>query len=356
MAVYYQTYRPKNFLQIVGQKHVVVTLKNAIIQDKISHALLFTGPRGTGKTTMARIVTKALNCLEPNKETGEPCNNCDNCSLINKDRYLDLFEIDAASNRGIDDIRELRQKVAYKPTQGNYKVYIIDEAHMLTNEAFNALLKTLEEPPKSTIFILCTTEMEKVPETIISRCQVHGLRPLQKEEMVKRLIGICKKENIKASKDALKIIARTSKGGLRDAIGLLEQTATASNKKISVPIVNGILGKRFQDTIPNIIQTFIDKDDSGVMNIIEEEASKGTDFQLLLPEILEYLHEILHAKYELNNGEEFKEKAEAFDLKHFLLVVDLFNDSFNILRYNPNPRLLIEKTCIQACRPEIPGK
>ena len=218
----YLKYRPQNFKTIVGQDHIVTTLKNAIKHESLTHAYLFSGSRGTGKTSLARIIAKSLNCT--NLEEGvEPCDKCENCEAVLKGRLVDLIEIDAASNRGIDEIRELREKILFAPTQGKAKVYIIDEVHMLTKEAFNALLKTLEEPPAHAYFILATTEAHKIPETIISRCQQFNFRRISAEDIVKRLQEIGEEESVQAEPDALDLIAKISSGSLRDAIGLFEQ-------------------------------------------------------------------------------------------------------------------------------------
>lgn len=217
----YLKYRPQNFATIVGQEAVVITLKNAIKKQALNHAYLFCGPRGTGKTSTARIVAKSLNCLNTNE--AEPCDACENCQAILNHHLVDLIEIDAASNRGIDEIRELREKIQFAPSQGVAKIYIIDEVHMLTKEAFNALLKTLEEPPEHAYFILATTEAHKIPETIVSRCQQFSFKRITEENITERLTKICESESIQYEKDALMLIAKISRGGLRDAIGLLEQ-------------------------------------------------------------------------------------------------------------------------------------
>ena len=217
-------YRPKTFSEVVGQEVPVRVLKNAIRLGKLSHAYLFAGPRGTGKTTIARILTKAVNCLQPKE--GEPCGVCENCVAIDKGSFPDLIEIDAASNRGIDDIRSIRDAVSYAPIKGKYKVYILDEAHMLTKEAFNALLKTLEEPPPRTIFILCTTEYEKIIPTILSRCQRLIFSKLREDQIVENLKRICQKEGLECEEKALYMLAKLSDGGMRDAVSLLDQVST----------------------------------------------------------------------------------------------------------------------------------
>src|SRR5512141_2924528 len=208
----YRKSRPKGWDEVIGQGHVVQTLKNAIAADRVGHAYLFAGPRGTGKTTLARLLAKAVNCLEPNPKN-RPCNQCANCKAVNDNRFMDLIEIDAASNTGVEDIRELRDKINFSPSQGKFKVYIIDEVHMLSTQAFNALLKTLEEPPPHAIFVLATTEIHKIPATVLSRCQRHEFRRVPVDEIVGQLKVIVNAEKLQADDDALALIARQSAGG-----------------------------------------------------------------------------------------------------------------------------------------------
>jgi DNA polymerase III subunit gamma/tau len=225
----YRKYRPKEWDQVVGQDHVVTTLKNAIAADRVAHAYLFAGSRGTGKTTLARLLAKSVNCLNPDPAK-RPDNECENCKAVNENRFLDLIEIDAASNTSVDDVRDLRDKINFSPSQGKYKIYIIDEVHMLSTAAFNALLKTLEEPPPHAIFVLATTEIHKIPATVLSRCQRHEFRRVPVDEIVKQLKTILKAEKIQADDDVLIQIARQSAGGMRDAISLLDQLSSTGDK------------------------------------------------------------------------------------------------------------------------------
>lgn len=233
-------YRPKSFKEVIGQDFVVKTLKNAVKLNRVSHAYIFAGPRGVGKTTIARILAKTLNCLNP--QDFEPCNKCENCLEIEKGSFPDMYEIDAASNRGIDDIRTIRDNVNYQPIKGKYKIYIIDEAHMLTKEAFNALLKTLEEPPPKNIFILATTELYKIPETIKSRCQVFLFKPPTKSQIKAYLLRILENEKIPYEDQAVDLLSQELEGGMRDSASLLDQAVTYSEGRLTVKSVEEILG------------------------------------------------------------------------------------------------------------------
>src|SRR5690554_4568063 len=242
----YRTYRPKFFKDVYGQKVIVQTLQNALLHEKFAHAYIFSGPRGTGKTSVAKIVAKTLNCLKA--PVKEPCGKCDICLGIDKGDVPDIIEIDAASNNGVDEIRDLRDKVKYAPSVGKYKVYIIDEVHMLTQAAFNALLKTLEEPPKNVVFILATTEAHKVPATILSRCQRFDFKNIEIKDIEENLKVIVNKENLKISDEALYAIANTAEGGMRDALSLLDQVISFTNDEITeedVYKVSGGLSRRF---------------------------------------------------------------------------------------------------------------
>jgi len=266
-------YRPKRFSEVVGQDVAVRVLRNAVRLNKLSHAYLFAGPRGTGKTTLARILTKAVNCLQP--EEGEPCGRCENCLSIDKGNFPDLIEIDAASNRGIDDVRAIRDAVSYAPIKGKYKVYILDEAHMLTREAFNALLKTLEEPPPKTIFVLCTTEYEKIMPTILSRCQRIIFTKLREEEIAGYLKVICEREGVECEEKALITIARLSDGGMRDAVSLLDQASTYGEGKVNSEVLEEFLGIVSQERVRDFLKLLLNSETDQALAFIRDISQRG---------------------------------------------------------------------------------
>lgn len=286
----YRTYRPMTFEEVAGQKHIVRTLKNALRENKIAHAYLFCGPRGTGKTTMARIFAKALNCQT---EFGNPCNECENCKAIIEGRHPDVIEIDAASNRGIDDIRDLISKVKYSPILGQYKVYIIDEVHMMTNEAFNALLKTLEEPPEHVVFILATTEPYKLMPTILSRCQRYDFTKVSDGDIYNRLFDIMQNEGITIDEEALSMLVSLSDGGVRDALSMLDQTIAYCGKSINLQAIQELYGiSSLQEKI-NLLNYIYKKDVFHVTSMLKELLEKGIDIKRLTNDLLDILKELL---------------------------------------------------------------
>ena len=294
----YQKFRPASFADMTGQTHVSKTLQNAIKLDLISHAYLFCGPRGTGKTTSARILSKALNCLEFDNEKLEPCNKCSACSGINSNSILDVIEIDAASNRGIDEIRLLKENVGFAPTQVKNKVYIIDEVHMLTNEAFNALLKTLEEPPENVYFILATTEAHKIPETIVSRCQKFNFERLSVKDIVSRLEFICGQEKIEFDVDGLTQIAEVSRGGMRDSISLLDQVQVGN--KVTIEAVRATLGKSDAQTVNKMLSFILEKNHTQTLNLIDDVYQSGNCLVEFSQDLLDALREHMHQMLESN--------------------------------------------------------
>ncbi|MXY45477.1 MAG: DNA polymerase III subunit gamma/tau, partial [Chloroflexi bacterium] len=292
--VFYRKWRPRSMSEVVGQDAIMKTLRQAVAQQRTAHAYLFCGTRGTGKTSTARILAKAINCLSP--RDGEPDNECHICVSINEGRSLDLIEIDAASNRGIDDIRELSDKVRFSPIESRYKIYIIDEVHMLTDAAFNALLKTLEEPPEHAKFILATTEAYKLPPTIISRCQRFDFRRIPIERMVAKLADICGQEGIEASNDALQLVARMANGGLRDAENLLEQVVVSYGSPISEDDVRQLLGLGGDEMALELVRHIIAKSVKDGIATVNGASEQGTDLRQLLRGTLEYLRALLLLK------------------------------------------------------------
>jgi DNA polymerase-3 subunit gamma/tau len=266
-------YRPRFFREVVGQEAPVRILKNAVKEGRTAHAYLFAGPRGVGKTTLARILAKALNCLRP--QEGEPCGECENCREIDRGSFPDLIEMDAASNRGIDDIRALREAVSYTPIKGKHKVYIIDEAHMLTKEAFNALLKTLEEPPPRTVFILCTTEYERIIPTILSRCQRIMFGRIHEEKIVEYLKKICGEEGIDCTEEALRMIASASEGCMRDAASLLDQASLAGGNRVTEEVVEEFLGIISRSRIREFMRMLMDSEVEKALSFLRDLYNKG---------------------------------------------------------------------------------
>ncbi len=331
MESLYRKYRPKRFSELVGQDHVKRVLIRAIEEEKVSHAYIFAGPRGTGKTTTARILAKALNC--ENRQGAEPCGKCYACKAIDEGTFMDIIELDAASNRGIDEIRKLREAASFRPIEGKVKVYIIDEVHMLTKEAFNALLKTLEEPPEHVVFVLATTNLEKVPPTIISRCQVLEFRNLSEDLIYKRLKEIAEKEGINASDDALKFIAKRSMGGMRDALTMLEQTWKFAGSEISLKDVEEALGLVGIETVKRYIDALVSSDVNEIVNVIEEVYRSGKDLSVLVQETIDYLLE------EISSG-----RYEYIGLsKEFLTIL-------KDLRFFENKKLYLKTASISMCK------
>jgi DNA polymerase III subunit gamma/tau len=307
--VLYRKYRPQAFADVVGQEHITVLLQNAVKSGRVAHAYLFSGPRGTGKTTVARLLAKAASC--ENQKNGEPCNICATCKEFAAGSALDLIEIDAASSRGIDDIRELREAVRLSPARAVYKVYIIDEVHMLTKEAFNALLKTLEEPPAHAIFILATTDPEKVPETIISRTQHHEFHKISAPAIFERLSKLAKKEGIAADKDALRLLAVFADGGLRDAESMLGQVA-AGRAALTAEDVRLVLGAPREELVHGFLSSLLQKNAAGAAKTANEAIDQGTDPQVYIMIALRNVRHLLLAKLDPRSVERLAgEQTEA---------------------------------------------
>ena len=307
----YRKYRPKTFELVYGQEVIVKTLKNVIKNDKLSHAYLFTGPRGTGKTSSAKLFAKAINCL--NNKDGDACNECENCKSFNNNSNPDIIEIDAASNNGVDEIREIKNKVSLVPSMSKYKVYIIDEVHMLSIGAFNALLKTLEEPPEYIIFILATTEPQKIPATIISRCQRFDFKSISHDKMKQCLENIISKENISIDDGAIEEIINNSKGGMRDAIGLLDQASAFCNNNITANDIEELSGNISIKQIRTFLSNIMQKEYNVIFDSISNYSSNGKDFALICEKIINYIREGILYKKKINTDKILDEDKNIFD-------------------------------------------
>mgnify|MGYP000664893067 FL=1 len=360
--VFYRKYRPQRFSEFVGQNHVVKTLTNAISMGMISHAYLFSGPRGTGKTTLARIFAKAVNCQNRKKDEFEPCGQCTSCVEIQEGKSMDLIEIDAASHRGIDEVRELRDTIRFVPTKSRYKVYIIDEAHQLTKEAANALLKTLEEPPPFVIFILATTEPHKMIPTILSRCQRFDFYKLRMEEILEKLEKIAKNEKINIQKEALAEIARLASGSMRDAESLLDQVFTFfGEREIKIEDIRNLLGLVPTQLAIEFFEFLIKKDAKGGVNFLNEIGEKGIDLEEFAKNFIDYLRKILVFKItnsmddEIFSGfskeelEKLKEQAQKINEIELKKIISLFLDAQNKMRFSPILQLPLELAVVEIC-------
>lgn len=351
-------WRPQTFESVVGQAHVMQTLKNAIGANRISHAYLFTGPRGVGKTTTARLLAKAVNCLSP-QEGGEPCNHCVRCEEIGGGGSTDVIEIDAASNGLVDDARDLREKVRYAPVSCRYKVIIIDEVHMMSNAAFNALLKTLEEPPAHTLFILATTEAHKVPATIVSRCQRFDFRRIAAKEIVTRLSTMAAAESIAVEPEALEVIARGADGSLRDAQSLLDQIVSYSGQRVQAQDVVTVLGLVAAEVFSGMVDAVSKRDAAKALEIVEQLVAGGADLRLFMKDWVEYWRRLVLARavsapQDLPSlagyrAGELVKQARQFPLEELLQIAKLAAATDDQLRYTQHPRLLLELLLLQLC-------
>lgn len=344
-------YRPLRFSEVVGQEHITTTLKNALTNNRVAHAYLFTGPRGVGKTTTARILAKSLNCESPSD--GEPCDTCKSCENFQSNRFIDIIEIDAASNRGIDDVRSLRDSVKFAPTQGKYKVYIIDEVHMLTKESFNAFLKTLEEPPPNVIFIFATTEIQKVPITIVSRCQRYDFRRIKVDTIKEQLKYIADKEEIKIDDKSLTLIARRAEGGLRDAESFFDQTVAFCGKDVTFETVISLLNLIDESSYFKLTRAIMSKHFQTAFEISEEVYAHGWSFSDYLEGYTEHLRNLLTVKATkstdlLETADDYKKNylnyAGEFSESDLLRMVALLNKSLYELRYSQNQKIKFELT------------
>ncbi len=339
----YRAFRPQSFTDVVGQKHVTKTLKNAIIRNKESHAYLFSGPRGTGKTSIAKIFAKALNCQFG--QDGEPCNECDVCLSITDGSANDVIEIDAASNNGVDEIRSLREKVKYAPSLTQYKVYIIDEVHMLTTGAFNALLKTLEEPPEHAIFILATTEPHKIPATIISRCQRFDFKAIENNEIIERLKYVAESESIEYDAEAMDYIARTAEGGMRDALSIMDQVVAYSNDIITLDDAVMITGGIKQDSLNEWLKLIENKDSRAAFIQYHHFIDEGKDPTRLIHELVYYIRDIILMKH----SNEMNEDIAFYNVEDKVLyeMIDVLNDAMVMMRFSVNTSVHLEVVIVK---------
>lgn len=353
----YRKWRPTQWEQVIGQEHVVQTLRNAIAGDRVAHAYLLAGPRGTGKTTTARLLAKSVNCLEEDLEK-RPCNQCANCQAVNQGRFLDLIEIDAASNTSVDDVRDLREKINFSPNVGRFKVYIIDEVHMLSTAAFNALLKTLEEPPAHAIFVLATTEGHKIPATVLSRCQLHEFRRIPVSEIVAALKSLAKQEKIKIDEDALQLIARQATGSMRDGISLLDQLAS-SGKQVSLELAQTVLGTATSQAVIALVDAVVGRDAAAGLEVIHKTLDEGSDPRQFNKQVVDYLRGMLmvmvgnagqvEATQEVRH--QMARQAQALSTSDLLGLLNIFNRAANEIRSGWQPALPLEIAFIQAITP-----
>lgn len=355
----YRRWRPESFADLVGQEHISRTLSRAVMSGQTSHAYLFTGPRGTGKTSTAKILARALNCAEG--PTLTPCGVCDSCRSISDGSSMDVFEIDAASNRGIDEIRDLRESVKFAPTEGHYKIYIIDEVHMLTTEAFNALLKTLEEPPERVIFILATTEPHKVPATIQSRCQRYDFHRITVTEIRDRLIYVCKESDIAAEEDALGIIAEQADGGMRDALSILDQCMALAEGTLTAERVQEALGLVGRAWIRRMAGEIAARDAAALIAQLSELLQSGRELKQVLAELAQHFRRLMiagvggtvsAAELCAGDAEELRMDAAQFTQAEIMTILRRLNETMQELRTSPQPRIAVETLLIGLCHTE----
>lgn len=356
----YRKWRPSRWEQVVGQAHVIQTLRNAVAAEHVAHAYLFAGPRGTGKTTVARILAKAVNCTHKDLKE-RPDDQCEHCLAVNAGRFLDLIEIDAASNTSVEHVRDLRDKINFSPNQGHYKIYIIDEVHMLSTAAFNALLKTLEEPPPHAIFVLATTEIHKIPATVLSRCQRHEFRRIPVTDMIPHLNMLAKDEKIKIDEQALDLVARQATGSLRDAISLLDQLASMG-EKITLEIAQTVLGTATSQAVLDVIDAVQEKDSAAGLNHIHRTLDGGSDPRQFARQIVNYLRDVMLVRMgsadQVDTTKEAREHmarhSQAFDAAELLRVIKYFNQAATQNRGVWQPSLPLELAFVEAI--ESPGE
>jgi len=353
----YRKWRPLVFENVVEQSHVVQTLRNSVVAGRIAHAYLFCGTRGTGKTTMAKIFSRAINCTNP--KNGDPCNECEVCKGILTENILDVIEIDAASNNGVDNIREIRDEVAYSPTTAKYKVYIIDEVHMLSTGAFNALLKTLEEPPQHVVFILATTDPQKLPATILSRCQRFDFRRITVESIAEHISSIAVESGVSIQKEAARLIAKISDGAMRDGISILDQCISQGRKEISYEMVLEVVGIVNETFIAEVIDCISNKDIRKVLGLIERLIMDGKDIAQFVTDLIFCFRNLLICKIDNNPGQIIEASTEALDwlkeqCSHFereeiVFIIKDFSSLGAAIKWAAHPRVLVEVALIKIC-------
>lgn len=358
----YRKYRPQTFSEVIGQEHVKKTLENEIKMGKISHAYLFSGPRGLGKTTLARIFAKAINCEKKQEGESEPCNQCFSCQEIINGKSLDLIEIDAASNRGINEIKELRDGIRFAPSREKYKVFIIDESHQITSDAFNALLKTLEEPPSHAVFILVTTEVHKIPLTIASRCQKFNFGKVSLSEILERLKKIVRLEEIKIEEKVLKNIARFSQGFVRDSESMLAQVLSLDDKEITLEKAEIILPRSEFEKVSELAEYLLKKDSQKAIELINKLIEEGVDLKQFNLDLLEFLRKMLLIKigaeiekYSFSLDEKIEEKklslVKEIKTEFLIKIIEEFIKVKNFLEYSEIPQLPFELAIVKICLP-----
>ena len=358
----YRKFRPSEFSEVKGQEHIVTTLQNQIKANRIGHAYLFCGTRGTGKTSIAKIFAKAVNCESP--VDGSPCGECPTCRSIAAGTSMNVIEIDAASNNGVDNIREIRENVAYSPTEGKYKVYIIDEVHMLSIGAFNALLKTLEEPPEYVIFILATTEAHKIPITILSRCQRYDFKRITAETISLRLQDLMDREGVEVEEKAIRYIAKAADGSMRDALSLLDQCiAFYLGKKLTYDNVLEVLGALDTDVYSSLLRKILKKDIPAVMADVENIVMQGRELSQFVTEFIQYLRNLLFVQsadhledfleVSSENLAQLKEEAQMIDGESLMRYIRVFSELSGQIKYSTQKRVLVEVALIKLCKPQM---